>query len=73
MRLDHFGGFNGGGQFWRPEIANPIIKKIANNAKTVRDREKVTIDHLYETENGLSEFAVFLIAMAMGMGETLQR
>ena len=30
--------------FWGPEIGNPTINKIANNSKTVRDREKVTMD-----------------------------
>ena len=25
-------------QFWRPEIGNPIIKKIANNSKTVLEK-----------------------------------
>ena len=33
-------------QFRGPEIGNPVIKKFARNSKTVRDREKVTIDHL---------------------------
>ena len=52
-----FGGLVDTLQFWGdfmgkkpqslgPEIGNPIIKKIANKSKTVRDREKVTIDHL---------------------------
>ena len=27
-------------QFWGPKIRNHNIKKIANNSKTVRDREK---------------------------------
>ena len=40
---------------WGPEIAYPIITKIANSSRTVRDREKVTSDHLLETGVGLSE------------------
>ena len=42
--LYHFRGKNP--QFWGPEIGSPIIPKIANNSKTVQDRETVTIDHL---------------------------
>ena len=29
-----------------PDIANPIIKKIANSSETVRDREKVAKHHI---------------------------
>ena len=54
-------------------LVDPIIKKIAINWKTVRDREKVTRDHLWETGVVLSEFAVILVAMATRMGETLHR
>ena len=60
-------------QFWGPEIGNPIISKIANNSKTVLDREKVTIDRLWEIAVGLSESVVILVAMATGMGEALHR
>ena len=34
----------------------------------MRDIEKVTIYHYYETGAGLSESAVILVAMATGMG-----
>ena len=40
-------------QFWGPEIGNPVINKTANNSKTVRDREKIAVDHLQETGAGL--------------------
>ena len=71
--LGDFGGKNP--QFGGPEIENHIIKKIANNSKTVRDREKVTIDHLEETGVALSESVVILVVviLATGMGETLHR
>ena len=65
-----FGGILGAK---RPEMGNPIMTQIANNSKMVRDGEKVTIDHLYETGVGLSESVVILVAMATGLGETLHR
>ena len=72
--LYHLGDFKGENpQFSVPVIGNPIIKKIANNSKTVRGGEKVTLDHLLETGVGLSESAVVLVAMAVGLGETLHR
>ena len=66
------------GMLWQnspicPEIGNPIKKKTANNLKTVRYREKVTVDHLEEPGARLSESAVILVAMVTEMGETLHR
>ena len=59
--------------FGGPEIGNPIIKKIANNSKTVLDSETLTVDHLYEIRVGLSESAVILVTMATGFGKMLHR
>jgi len=52
-----------------PQIGNPIIKKIANNSKTVQNSEKVTIDHLWEVGVGLSNFTFRFVVMATGSGK----
>ena len=56
-----------------PDIGNPFIKKTANNWKTARDREKVTIEHISKTGAELAESAVILVAMSTWVGETLHR
>ena len=60
--LCHFGGFQGQSlPILGPEIRNPIITKVANNSKTVRYREKVTSDHLWEIGLWLSESVAILV------------
>ena len=40
-----------------------------NNSETVRDKVKVTTDHLNETRAELSEFAVILVVKATCVGK----
>ena len=58
-------------QFWKPEIRNPIIKKVANNSKKVRDTTTVYIEYYYKTLAGLSESTIILVAVSTWAGETL--
>ena len=49
-----------------PQLGNPIITKIANNWKTVQDREKVITGHLWKVGVGLYKSTAGFVVMANG-------
>ena len=49
------------------------MQKKAYNSEMLRNTAKVCIDHYLQTAGGLSESAVIMVVVAMGMGETLHR